>query len=774
MIVSPSRILLVDDLPSIHQDFRKILAPAVHDDLAAIEASLFGEKPAAAGPVFELDSAYQGEEALGMLQSALGAGRPYELAFVDMRMPPGWDGVQTIERLWRVDPRLQVVICTAFADHAWSDVLRRLNGNDSLLILKKPFDAIEVSQLARALTAKWRLARQTEAHVDALEAAVQQRTLELSTANDGLRAEIMLRHEVERCLRVYAAVIRSTGEAVAITDVRGEIVEVNPAYEHTVGRTRDELVGRPVHGLDFDTPQAREVWRALHREGRWSGEILDRRSSGELFPALVQINTVQGDEDEPRRYVCLSRDITGVKQTEQQLQKLAFYDPLTELPNRALFGDRLRVALATAQRQSSRLAVMYIDLDHFKDVNDSLGHQAGDRLLVEVSHRIAGCVRAVDTVARMGGDEFTVLLSQLSGPDDAQQVARRIIEAMHEPVKLGEATVHVGASIGISLYPQHGNDAVALQQNADLAMYEAKSAGRGQMRLYSEDMSARSGERLQLAAAIEQALERHEFTLAYQPIVNAATGAADKAEALIRWRGADGKPISPATFIPYAEESGLICRIDRWVLERACTDAVEWRAAGHAVGVCVNLSALTVQQPELADTIAEVLHRTGLPPAGLTIEITETAVVGDPYAARRILESVMALGVGVSVDDFGTGYASLSYLTLFPINCIKLDRSFVDRIGKDAASEEVIRSMLELARKLRLNVVAEGIEEADQERFLGIAGCDHLQGFLLARPMGVEQLLEWLAGGAQPTAASCRASSPQGLHGGLPSVEAAH
>lgn len=739
------RILLVDDLPSIHDDFRKILSPAAagDDDLAMMEAALFGAAAPRRQASFQLDSAFQGEQALAMVEAALQAGRPYALAFVDMRMPPGWDGVETIERLWQVDPRLQVVICTAFSDHSWSDVRTRLDTSDRLLILKKPFDAVEVQQLAAALTSKWSLARQSEAYVERLETAVEQRTRELSAANDGLRTEIVLRREVERTLRIYAEVIRSTGEAVAITDLAGEIIEVNPAYEHAVGRTSDELVGTHVHGLDSGTPQAREIWRALEREGRWNGEILDRRGSGELFPSLVQINAVQGESGGRSRYVCVSRDITAAKQSEQQLQRLAFYDPLTELPNRALFLDRLQVALAGAQRQSCLVGVMYIDLDHFKDVNDSLGHQAGDRLLIEVGQRLSSCVRAVDTVARMGGDEFTVLLTQLTDASEAEEVAQRVIKLLQEPVRLGEQLVHVGASVGISVYPHHGRDAAALQMHADQAMYEAKNGGRGQYRTYSDEMSARSGVRLQLATAIEAALDNDEFTLAYQPIVGAVSRLTDHVEALIRWTGPDGNPIPPSTFIPYAEESGLIRRIDQWVLERACTDAASWRAAGHTSGVCVNLSALTVQHADLVPLVAGVLQRTGLEPQGLTIEITETAVVADPYAARRALEAVMALGVAVSVDDFGTGYASLSYLTMFPISCIKLDRSFVERIGKDSASEEVIRSMLELARKLRLDVVAEGIELADQQNFLGDVGCNHLQGFLLARPMGLEQLCDW-------------------------------
>ena len=584
---------------------------------------------------------------------------------------------------------------------------------------------------------------------DELEQRVAERTLELREANSGLRSEIDLRKEAERNLTIYAEVIRSTGEAVAITDLRGRLIEVNPAYENAIGRSREELIGESLYkthrNRDSDAFY-RALWRAVEMDGRWTGEVLDHRSNGESFPSWAQINAVRDEHGKPTHYVCVSRDITALKQSEQQLQKLAFYDTLTQLPNRALFNDRLRVALANAQRQQTLMAVVYVDLDRFKDVNDTLGHAAGDLLLIEAAHRIGHCIRSADTLARMGGDEFTILLTHLQSEADAIRIIERIVQAAGMPVLLGDKTVYVGASIGISFFPKDGQDANTLQMNADLAMYVAKERGRGQYRVFTPEMIGKGNERLSLSVQIDAALTNDEFTVYYQPLVNSATGLVDSVEALIRWQKPGAEPILPEKFIPHAEESGLIKKIDCWVLERACRDAVSWMRSGDRdLSVCVNLSAVSMQQANMAKIIEGILRRTGLPPRLLSLEITETAVIADPYAARKVLEEIVSLGVGMSLDDFGTGYSSLSYLTRFPINCIKLDRVFIDRIGKDKASEEIIRSLLELAAKLKLRVVAEGVETQDQQTFLEDVGCDVMQGFHLVRPMPGNELPDWLA-----------------------------
>jgi diguanylate cyclase (GGDEF)-like protein/PAS domain S-box-containing protein len=584
---------------------------------------------------------------------------------------------------------------------------------------------------------------------DELELRVHARTRDLREANSAMRAEIDLRKEAERHLTIYAEIIRSTGEAVAITDLSGRIIEVNPAYETAIGRSRDELIGSPLyegHAGDETESTFRELWRAIETDGHWTGEVLDRRSNGESFPSWALINAVRDERGNATHYVCVSRDITTLKQSEQQLQKLAFYDTLTQLPNRALFNDRLRVALANAARDGTRVAVMYLDLDGFKDVNDTLGHAAGDRLLIEVGRRIAGCIRSVDTLARTGGDEFTILLSNPDSDADAVAVAERIVEAAGRAVRLGDKIVYVGASIGISFCPKDGTDSETLQMKADMAMYESKQGGRGQCRVFSGEMVGRSSDRISLSVRIEAALANDEFALFYQPIVNSATGDVERVEALIRWQRPGCEPLLPEEFIRHAEASGLIKKIDCWVLERACRDAMSWfERDGRELSVCVNLSAVSMQQANMARIIADILERTKLPPRLLNLEITETAVIADPHAARRVLGEIVSLGVGMSLDDFGTGYSSLSYLTRFPINCIKLDCAFVDRIGKDKASEEVIRSLLELASKLNLRVVAEGVEQQAQQDFLSGAGCDLMQGYHFVRPMARATLHDWLA-----------------------------
>jgi len=527
-----------------------------------------------------------------------------------------------------------------------------------------------------------------------------------------------------------------------LADTGRRIIEVNPAYERVTGRSRDEVLGTALQ-VPGDDDAGAAPWQLVASDGHWTGEIVDRRKNGELFPSWATLSAVRNDAGELTHYVSVTRDITVLKQNERQLKQLAFYDSLTGLPNRALFNDRLGVALARSHRDGGVVAVMCIDLDHFKYVNDTLGHPAGDRLLIEIAQRIGRCVREVDTVARMGGDEFMVMLTDVRGEGEAVAVAERIVEAVGRPVELDGETVYVGASVGVSLCPRDGADAGTLHKTADLAMYEAKHGGRGQVRVFTADMLARGCERLALSVEIDAALSNGELQLHYQPIVDAVSGEAVAAEALIRWRKPSGEWVPPEKFIPHAEEAGLIRRIDAWVLERACSDAAQWRARGRPLRVSVNLSAVSIQQDDIPQLIADVLRRSGLPPELLTIEITETAVVTAPKTALAVLERITALGVRLSMDDFGTGYSSLNSLSRFPIDCIKLDRLFTSRIGRDAASEEIIRSLLELARKLELRVVAEGVECDSQRAFLESFGCELVQGFCIGRPMPAAQLSAW-------------------------------
>jgi len=584
-----------------------------------------------------------------------------------------------------------------------------------------------------------------------LEDQISQRTAELEAAlRDNEKINRALRKSEAR-LRIYAEVINSTGDLVIITDTDGKVVEINPAYQRATGRSRDDTIGKTFHvpGQEVHPDEFYvELWKELKAEGSWNGEIMARRNDGEAFTCWALFNAVRDENGRPVHYVCVMRDITRLKQNERQLEELAFHDSLTGLPNRVLFNDRLNVAIAGTARQKNMLGVMYLDLDHFKYVNDTLGHAAGDRLLIEVSKRIGHCLRSSDTLARMGGDEFTILLPFLDTEADALQVAERIVKTVGKSIQLGDESAVVGASIGISYFPKDGGDAETIQKNADLAMYEAKESGRGQYRCFSAEMLVKGGQRFSLSVQIDAALRNNEFSLVYQPMVNLVTGRPEGVEALIRWQKPGGEWIEPAMFIPHAEQAGLIKRIDCWVLEHACRAAMTWpQFDSHDIAVGVNLSAVSIQQPDMGSLIKDVLQRTGLPPGRLNLEITENAVKADPNAAQAMLEEITSLGVSFSVNDFGTGYSSLSYLSHFPIRNLKLDRMFIDRIGKDKASEEVIQTLLQLAGKLELRVIAEGVEQRSQQAFLTDAGCEIMQGYHFVRPMPGDQLITWFSAG---------------------------
>ena len=498
-LLSNRRILLIDDTPAIHEDFRKVLGNAADaSQLDEVEAALFGAGMQTAAAGFELDSAYQGQEGLAKVHQSIDVSLPYAMAFVDMRMPPGWDGVETIERLWQKDPLLQIVICTAYSDYAWNEVLERLHVGDRLLILKKPFDAIEVFQLASALTAKWRLTELAALKVADLEAAVQARTEEIRQANQALKAEIIEHAKTEAELKLAASVFHNTMDGVVITDTSSIILSVNPAFTVITGYSADDAVGRKPnllrsdrHGPDF----YRELWAVLLREGRWEGEIWNRRKNGEAFLEWLSIGAVAGEDGQPARYVAVFNDITELRRKDEHIRYLAFHDPLTGLPNRALLLDRLAHGLAFAVREKERLGVMFIDLDGFKHINDTIGHNIGDGVLQEVARRLRECLRESDTVARMGGDEFVVLLEHVAEAEACATLARKLIASLAMPMTLSGHTVQVGASIGIARFPEDGADVVELMKHADVAMYAAKSAGRGIYRFFQAAMSDKAANR---------------------------------------------------------------------------------------------------------------------------------------------------------------------------------------------------------------------------------------------------------------------------------------
>ena len=604
------RVLVIDDNLAIHADFLKVLKTsaeqAAQDEFAAAEAALFGEATEMSErPVFRVDSAQQGQEGVEKVRRALEEGCPYSMAFVDMRMPPGWDGLETIEHLWAVDPHVQIVICSAHADYDWTEIVRRLGQSDQLLVLRKPFEPIEALQCAASLTSKWRNERIIRAQVASLEQDVSVRT-------------------------------------------------------------------------------------------------------------------------------------QGLEAATRQLRHLATHDPVTGLPNRALLDDRIAQAVSHASRKRHSFAVMLCEFGRLKLINESLGHHAGDLLLQELARRLTEALRDADTVARTSGDEFIIVVSPIATRDDADLVAHRVIEVMQPAVEIVGVTIHASPSIGIAFYPDDGACAATLIAHADAATFAAKHRGRNGVQCYAASMDAGTHNKVRLESELHTALERQEFELYYQPKVDTISGTFHSAEALIRWRHPDRGVVSPTAFIPLAEECGLIGAIGEWVLREACRQGRAWQLDGlPSVRIAVNVAASQFRSGNLVDTIRRALADAALEPQFLEIELTESAVMSDPEESIRILEQLSEMGVLVSVDDFGTGYSSMSYLRRFPIDQLKIDRSFVSEITARSDDASIVGAIISLAHNLRLKVVAEGVETLAQLDLLRALGCDQYQGYQFSPPVPV-------------------------------------
>ncbi|AOK61613.1 EAL domain-containing protein [Burkholderia ubonensis] len=740
------RILLIDDLPSIHQDFRKILSnSASPSELDDVEAALFGTaaKAAAGADGFELDSAYQGQEGVAKVSESLRQGLPYAMAFVDMRMPPGWDGVETVRRLWQEDPRLQIVICTAYSDYSWDEVVAQLDVCDRLLILKKPFDNIEVAQLANALTKKWDMTQQAEVQRDHLEEQVRSRTAELKHANEALLEQVIERKLAEQALRLKHEAIEASINGIFLINNRlpdNPIEYVNPAFERITGYASDEVKGRNIRcllGEDQDQPGIRAILEVM-RDGREGHEVLrSYRKDGTPFWSECYVAGIRDNSEEITHFVVILNDISEAKRLEELLHNRANYDTLTKLPNRLLMMDRIAEAVAKAQRENGRVAVAFVDLDRFKFINDSLGHDAGDVLLQEIARRLCECVRESDTVARLGGDEFVILM-EMAG--DVSPVMQRIVDRIGQPVTLAGEEHAVTCSIGVSVYPQDGRDAETLLKNADTAMYQAKEIGRNSFQFFKDDMNARLNERILLETDLRHAMERGEFELYYQPVIELRGGTIIGFEALIRWHHPSRGLVLPNSFIPIAEQSDLILRIGEWVLRQACTQNQTWVRAGiSTVPVLVNLSARQFDRQDIVRLVQRVLLETGLAPGLLELEITETLSMQEPRRTIEFIEKLKAIGVKVAIDDFGTGYSNLTYLKKFPVDKLKLDSSFMSEITSNKDSMAIASAVIDMGHSLNLTVVAEGVEQESQLSLLCARGCDLMQGHLFSPALPADE-----------------------------------
>jgi len=485
------------------------------------------------------------------------------------------------------------------------------------------------------------------------------------------------------------------------------------------------------HGPDFFAAMR----QSLRDTGRWQGEIWDRRKSGEVYPKWLGISAVHDAAGQLTHYLAIFSDITERKAAEERIAFLAYHDPLTGLPNRLLLRDRFEQALAFASRSGTWVAVLVLDLDRFKTVNDTLGHVVGDRVLQAVVERLHGCVRGAETVSRQGGDEFTLLLTDIHSAEAVADVARKILGRLAAPVFTDGHELLTTASIGISLYPNDGDDFDTLLKKADTAMYDAKEAGRNGFRFFTERMNARVGERLKLQTCLARALAAHEFQLHYQPLVTLAGERVIGAEALLRWNSGELGFLPPDRFIPVAEETGLIISIGEWVLREACREAAGWRQDGLELFVAVNLSPIQFRRGDLLASVRRALDVSGLPPHCLELEITESILIQDVDKVLEIVGQLKALGVRLSVDDFGTGYSSLAYLKRFAVDKLKIDRSFVQDIASDPDDAAIVRAVIQMARSLKLVTVAEGVETLAQLEFLRQEGGDIAQGYYFSRPI---------------------------------------
>lgn len=557
------------------------------------------------------------------------------------------------------------------------------------------------------------------------------------------------RRKEEAQQRLWNMVFANISEAIVISDPDNNIVTVNDAFTRLTGYTESEIVGKNPRILSSGR-EKREfylaMWQQLEEYGSWSGEVQDRRKDGSLYFKWLNTSVVRDAEGKVVNYVGTFHDITEYKENEERLIYLANHDTLTGLPNRQLLLDRLIGVIGLSQRSKQAICLLFLDLDNFKWVNDSLGHASGDKLLMAISSRLKDTVRATDTVARLGGDEFVVLLTQVADDPDISQIASKIINAVAQPIDLAGHDFHVTTSIGISTYPNDGEDAATLLKHADTAMYAAKAAGKNQYRYFDAAMNRKALERIELQKDLRQAFKRNEFELHYQPKLCVSSNSICGAEALIRWHHPQLGLVSPAIFIPLAEETTLIIEIGEWVIRSVCIHIVAWQEQGlKQRRIAINLSAVQLESETFIASVERILKETGAPTEALEFELTESMVLRNPQRSIATLNRLRQLGISLALDDFGTGYSSLSYLKRLPVDTLKIDRSFIEGLPEDVEDSQIVRMIIALAKSVHLEVVAEGIETAAQRDFLTEMGCEFLQGYLIAKPMPADQLRTLLA-----------------------------
>jgi diguanylate cyclase (GGDEF)-like protein/PAS domain S-box-containing protein len=561
----------------------------------------------------------------------------------------------------------------------------------------------------------------------------------------GIQNDVTKQEEAEAELQLAASVFDNAAEGIIISDTKHRIIRVNRAFTDITGYSAKEITGKTPRVLRshlHDAPFYEQMASTLKYEGQWGGEIWNRRKNGEVFPIWQNISPIKNDKGEITQYISIFSDISEQKISEKRIQYLHHYDVLTSLPNRALFKERCGNAINRARSENRKVALLVLDLDQFKHINDSFGHPAGDRLLQLVATRLEKLVREGDTLARLGGDEFAILAESIRHSQDAFNISHKLLDSFVEPVRISDREYRLTASVGVSLFPDDGEDVTVLIRNADTAMGKAKEQGRNNVQFYTQELTESALQRVTLGNELQRALEQDELALFYQPQYSLKTGKMVGAEALIRWQHPKQGMIPPDQFIPLAEDNGLIIPMGEWVLRKACQQMRAWLDMGRSMErISVNVSGQQVQRGELVSCVERVLRETGLEPSHLELELTESFIMQQTDKVIDTLNGLNQLGVIMSIDDFGTGYSSLSYLKQLPVHKLKIDRSFVRDIPGNANDEVITRSVLALGQSLQLKVIAEGVETKEQQAFLRELNCDEVQGYLYSRPVPSEEFV---------------------------------
>jgi diguanylate cyclase (GGDEF)-like protein/PAS domain S-box-containing protein len=669
-----------------------------------------------------------------------------------------WEWNTTMDRVTTVGP-IDAIFGGALEaiGASWEGFLQRVHLEDRAAVQTAIEQALSSGQ---PLNLRFRIVRPLGA-VSWVETYAKVYSTTPSTAARlvGVAKDITERKQIEDRLRQARAVFDTTAEGIFIMDSEHRIVSVNPAFSVITGYRLEEVVGGDPERLVHARRHSDQFYSRLESmaAGQWQGETYCRRKNGEVFPAWESVNVVRDEAGEMTHYVAAFSDITAMRQAEKELHQLSHHDPLTGFPNRLLFNDRLDQVLERAAREKQRCALLFLDLDGFKVINDTLGHSSGDLLLQSIASRLKGALRRSDTAARLGGDEFVVIMADIAHAEDGAYLARKLLETIAAPIELVGERITMSASVGLSVYPDDGADRHALLKAADTAMYHAKAQGRNRYCFYTRELAVRAAERMSIEQGLRRALEREELVLHYQPQVALTSGALTGAEALVRWQHPQQGLIAPVRFISIAEDSGLIEPLGRWVLLNACREAAGWlKAGGPLLRLSVNVSARQLTCDHFEETVREAIQETAFPAHQLEIEITESTLQVVEHSLH-LLEALKALGVQIAIDDFGTGYSSLSLLKHLPIDRLKIDRSFVRDIPTDPNDVAIVEAIGALSRTLTLNITAEGVENEAQLETLRRLGCEDGQGYLFSPPLPLGEL-QRLINREAPWASLCTSS----------------